>query len=94
MPLGKRGDRQTKAGAVVTPRRRRIDLRELPEDQIVMLGCDSDARVPDFHLDVVGFAVTRRCDEEPHPAARGGEGDGIAEQVADDVRDLLAIGDQ
>ena len=41
-------DRETESRAVMRARRRRVDLRELAEDQIVMLRRDADAGVADF----------------------------------------------
>ena len=42
-------DRQAKPGAVVRSRGARVDLRELLEDQVVMLGVDPNAGVTDLH---------------------------------------------
>ena len=87
-------DRQAESRAVVRARRRRVDLRELAEDQIVMLGRDADARVADLDEQLGrGRSARRRARFEPHAAAGRREVDRVAEQIADDVRDLLAIGD-
>ena len=57
-----------------------------------MLGCDADAGVAHFDEDAGDPSVCRR-DARTHtrPPARR-ELDRVAEQVADDVRDLLAVG--
>jgi hypothetical protein len=86
-------DRQPEPRPVVPPRGRRVDLRELAEDQLVVLGRDPDPGVD--HLDEQRLARPgRRRRAHRHAAAARGarEVDGVAEQVAEHVRQLLAVG--
>src|SRR5438309_4686882 len=85
-------DGETKSGPMVRARRRRVDLSELPEDQIVMLRRNAEPSVADFNEErrEAVRLPSRRTD--PHAPAGWRELDRVAEQVPDDVRDLLAIG--
>ena len=53
-------DRQAEPRAVVRARRRRVHLRELAEDQLVMLGRDADAGVAHFDDEHSDAVVGRR----------------------------------
>jgi hypothetical protein len=86
-------DRESEAGAVVPPRGRGIHLRELEEDQVVMLGRDADAGITDLDDHVIDrLDAGWRVRGEPDTPAGGREVQRVPEQVADDVGDLLAIG--
>src|SRR5689334_2242152 len=78
---------------MMRPRRCCIDLRELAKDEIVVLGRDADACITDLDEQLRAVAAPALLSLEPHAPARRREVDRIAEQVADDVRHLLAIGD-
>jgi hypothetical protein len=85
-------DGEAEARAVMLPRRARVHLRELAEDEVMMLGRDADARVA--HLDdALGRAVALAAvGADPHLSALRREVDRVADEIPDDVRDLLAIG--
>src|SRR5688572_6208620 len=84
------GDCQSKPRAMMLPRCRSVDLRELLEDEIVMLAGDSDSGIADLDQHFLLSAGTRgRLD--PHVSAGRREVDGIAEEIAEDVRHLFAV---
>src|SRR4051812_49116859 len=74
-------------------RRCGVDLRKLAEDQIVMFGRDADTAIAHLDEQLGKIASSARLRLEPAAAACRCEVDGVAEQIADDVRHLLAIGD-
>src|SRR5947208_11526093 len=87
------GDRQSESRAVMGARRRRVDLRELAEDQIVMFGSDAYAGVTDFHDELhPGAPALGALRFEPHASPGWREVDGIAEEIPDNVGHLLAVG--
>src|SRR3954470_20425361 len=86
-------DRQSKSRAMMRTRGRGVDLRELAEDQIVMFGRDSDAGITDLDQQLREIALAARRGPQPHAPTRGREVDRVAEEVADDMCHLLAIGD-
>ena len=56
-------DRQPKTGAVMRTRRRRIDLGEFVEDQLVVAGGDPTPRITNFDADLFAIsAAARECD--------------------------------
>src|SRR5215213_10177699 len=57
-----------------------------------MRGGDSDASVADLHEQRFDWFTNGPLRGYPHAAARRRKLDRVADQVADDVRDLLAIG--
>src|SRR5437867_11066418 len=73
---------------MMLPRGRGVDLRELLEDEIVMVRGDSDPGVADFRPQraTIGVRVN------PDPSAWRRELDGVPDEIAEHVRDLLAVG--
>ena len=66
-------DREAEPRAVMLPRRGCIDLRELAEDELVMLGRDADARVADLdeqRVPALGWRAARAAN--PHASRRRG----------------------
>ena len=70
-------------------RSRRVDLCEFLEDEFVVFRGDADAIVADFR-EQLALALHRSGD--PDAATRPGEVDRVANEIAEDVRDLFAIG--
>src|SRR5689334_10724996 len=84
-------DRQSETRTMVQPRGCRIHLRKLAEDQIVVLWRNSHSAVADFdeQLESAVALTTRRV--QPYAAIRRREVDCVPHEVAEDMRDLLAI---
>ena len=82
------GERQPQAGALALAGGLALDLEELGEDQLLVLGGDADPGVADLHhqLGVGGAGV------HPHLAARGGELDRVAEQVVHHLLEFALVG--
>src|SRR4051812_15349773 len=78
---------------MVRTRRRRVDLGELAKDQIVMLRRDADTGIANLDQQLGEISSPAHLCLEPDATAGGGEVDRVAEEVADDVRHLLSIGD-
>jgi len=82
--------REAEAGALVAAPRRRVDLREGLEDPPVVAVADADAGVLDFEHDelpeVDGLAAHGDGD-----AAAGGELEGVADQVDEDLAQAAAV---
>src|SRR5438270_3207238 len=75
---------------MMLPSSRGIDLRELLEHKFVVLGRDSDSSVSHFSYEL----VTIRLGAHPHAPARWREVDRVAEEIAEDVSNLLAVGEE
>src|ERR1043165_5982796 len=71
-------DRQAEARAVMRSRGRRIHLRELAEDQVVMLGRNTDAAVADLDEQALDFFIRSVRRAQPDFAARRREFNGVA----------------
>src|SRR6185503_10137683 len=76
---------------MMRPRWTGIDLRELAEDEIVVLRRNPDAGIADLHEQLRRSGTRRPHRAEPDAPTGGCEIDGVAEQVPDDVGDLLAV---
>ena len=89
-----RGDRQPQARAPVAPRRRRVGLHELVEDDLLLVGRNADAGVG--HLEPQHDAGAARLvapDAQDDPAPLR-ELHGVREQVRQDLPQQAAVADQ
>src|SRR5207302_5437690 len=85
-------DRQAQAGAADLARVRRLDLLELVEDALRVLGRDRDAVVPDREADEAARHLGAE-DVDLDAPAFGRELDGVGQEVVDDLGEAVGIGD-
>src|SRR5690348_14949210 len=78
---------------MMRPRRCGVDMGELSKNQIVVLRCDAYTRITDLDQQLGKIVLPPSRGPEPDAAARRRKVDGIAEEIADHVRHLLAIRD-
>ena len=81
-------DRQPDAEPAARPVERRVALREEVEDEGQEIGRDADPRVPDPDRDAVALALRRQPDGATPRRVLGG----VAQQIADDLRQTRRIG--
>ncbi len=84
-------DGQTQAGAAVLARRRAVRLLEGPEDRLLFVRRDADARVAHLKMqNTFGLLHAHRYDH----LTLGGELDAVADQVDEDLAQPSGIADQ
>ena len=91
------GDGQAQAGAAVLPRGRGVLLLEGPEDPLLLLGRDADARVRDREAQARRSPSVARLAGGFHAddhLARLGELDGVADQVEQHLAQPAGVADQ
>src|SRR5881396_2262421 len=83
-------DSKAEPGTVMLTRWRRVDLREFAEHQLMMITSDSAAVVTDFNHQFLSFLAAPR-ESNPDLPPLGCELDGVANEIAKHVFDLVAI---
>ena len=85
-------DGEAETGAADLARVRRLDLLELVEDALAIVGGDGDAVVPDRQPDEAARHLGAE-DVDLDAPALGRELDGVGQQVVDDLREAIGVGD-